>query len=165
MLNLRQNLSKFLSDSSSLAVLGVGSELRSDDVSGMLVAELLQIYADKNDKNMKVFMGATAPENLTGEIKKYEPSHLIIIDTAEMKKKPGEVMILSKENVNNFSFSTHKLPIKVMIDYLMQSQSMHVAIIGIQPKSIEFGLPPSQEIKEVAEKIAEMIIDIMEGRK
>jgi hydrogenase 3 maturation protease len=164
MLNLRQNLSKFLIDATRIAILGVGSELRSDDVAGMLVAELLEIYANKGNKKLKVFMGATAPENLTGEIKKYEPSHLIIIDCAELKKKPGDVMILSKENVNNFSFSTHKLPIKVMIEYLLQSQKMDVAIIGIQPKSIAFGEAPSMEVKKVTEEIASIIVDAVEGR-
>lgn len=82
---------------------------------------------------------------------------MIFIDTASFGGSPGQIMILSKENVSNYSFSTHKLPIKVMIDYLLQSIRTEVLIIGIQPKHIDFGKQPSNEIKEASRNIADII--------
>jgi len=166
MLNLKKTLSDFLVDMKALGVLGVGSELRSDDVAGMLVSELVEMYLNRKSTKarVQVFHGATAPENLTGEIKKFKPSHLIIVDTAELKKKPGDVMMFDPASVSNFSFSTHKLPIKIMIDFIKQSIDCKVAIIGIQPKSIEFGQTPSMEVKKASENVAAAIEEVIEGR-
>jgi len=163
MRNLKKSLKEFLKNASKIGLLGIGSELRSDDAAGMLVAELVQVYSGgaKPGMPLKVFMGATAPENLTGEIKKFAPSHLIFVDTASFGGKPGDIMVLKPENVNNYSFSTHKLPIKVMIDYLLQSIRTEVLIIGIQPKSIEFGEPPSSEIKEAVKGVAKIIEEVL----
>ncbi len=146
-----------------MGILGVGSELRADDAAGMMAAELLEIFESKGTSKtkFKVFLGATAPENLTGEIKRFDPSHLIIIDTADLGKRPGEALLLDREKISNFSFSTHKLPIKIMIEYLRQSISPQVAIIGIQPASLDFGKPVCAEVKASASGIAEGIMEIL----
>jgi hydrogenase 3 maturation protease len=167
MTNSKKSLNEFISGARSVGILGVGSELRADDAAGMLVAELLQIYESKKTSKVdfRIFFGATAPENLTGEIKKYAPSHLIIVDTAELGKKPGTVMLLDKDSIANFSFSTHKLPIKVMIEYLRQSFELEVAIIGVQPKLLDFGKPPCEEVKIAVNAVAEDIMSALEGKK
>ena len=167
MKKLKRAVEAFLSGARCVGVLGVGSELRADDAAGMLVAELLDIYANRKTSRTKlgIFYGGTAPENLTGEIKRFAPTHLIVIDTADFGEKPGHVQMFDKENVGNFSFSTHKLPIKVMIDYLLQSiDNMKVSIIGLQPKSLDFGKTPSEEVKTSVNDLASIIEDVMEGR-
>lgn len=167
MINLKKDLEAFLSGARAVGILGVGSELRADDAAGMLVAEILDIYSNRNTAKAKfrVFYGGTAPENLTGEIKKFTPSHLIVVDTAELGGKPGHVQMFDKETVGNFSFSTHKLPLKIMIDYLLQSiELMKVSIIGLQPKSLDFGKAPSEEVKKSVSDLASLIEDVMEGR-
>lgn len=66
MQSLRRTLKVFLKDASSLGVLGIGSELRGDDIAGMLVAELLQVFSDKRTSviPLRVFHGGTAPRTL-----------------------------------------------------------------------------------------------------
>lgn len=167
MKKLKRAVEAFLSGAECVGVLGVGSELRADDAAGMLVAELLDIYANRKTSKakLKIFYGGTAPENLTGEIRKFSPTHLIVIDTAEFGERPGHAQMFDKENVGNFSFSTHKLPIKVMIDYLLQSiENMKVSIIGLQPKTLDFGKAPSEEVKTSVNDLASIIEDVMEGR-
>ena len=88
MQSLTTELKNRLKAAKRIAVLGVGSELRGDDVAGMLVAGAVQ----KKSKKIRVFLGATAPENLTGEIIKFKPTHLIIVDTADIKEKPGTIL-------------------------------------------------------------------------
>ncbi|MDD2752350.1 MAG: hydrogenase maturation protease, partial [Candidatus Omnitrophica bacterium] len=104
-MNLEKHLKTRLSKAKRIAVLGVGSELKGDDAAGMLVARQI-----KENKNLKVFLGSTAPENITGEIKKFAPHHLLIIDTAMMQEKSGTIKIFPGKAIGGVSFSTHRLP-------------------------------------------------------
>ncbi len=89
--NLKTILKNKLKGAKKIAVLGVGSSLKSDDAAGLLVAEELKKI--KNPK-LKVFFGSTAPENLTGEIIKYKPTHIIIVDSVDMDQKPGSILLI-----------------------------------------------------------------------
>ena len=113
---------------------------------------------------MKFFIGATAPENLTGEIKKFQPSHLIIIDSIDSNAPPGQIIILDRENVDGVSFCTHNLPVKVMIDYLLKFCTCRVIIIGIQPKDITVGGPVSKEVRQAVKTLSGTIAKILGGK-
>ncbi|MFH1709854.1 MAG: hydrogenase maturation protease, partial [bacterium] len=98
-----------------------------------------------------------APENLSGEIRKYEPDHLIIIDAADIGKEPGDVAVFTPENCGGMSFSTHRLPIKVLAQYLEQSFKCSIMIIGIQPKDLGFGGPVSKEVEASARNVSKAV--------
>jgi len=157
--NLKKSLKAFLENASSIVVLGVGSELRADDAAGMMVAQNLEKVSDKINKKVKfkVLLGHTAPENFTGEIKRTQPSHLLIIDTADIGGKPGDVKMLSTDEIAGISFSTHKLPLKVMVKFLLQEIKCDIKIIGIQPKTLEFGGSVSSEVKQAVKSITDSI--------
>ena len=165
MQNLTNKLKSNLDGAKRIAVLGVGSELRADDNAGMLIAQEIERSADQISKTvaLKVFFGHTAPENLSGEIKKYAPSHVLIIDTADIGKKPGEVAVFTPEDSGGISFSTHKLPIKVLAQYLSQSINCRIVVIGIQPKTLEFGKDVSREVSVTIKGISKEIKDVMIG--
>jgi hydrogenase 3 maturation protease len=152
-----------LDNASRVAVLGVGSDLRGDDIAGIIAVEQIEktIKQKTLQPEVKLFIGATAPENLTGEIKKFQPSHLIIIDSVHSNVLPGRIMIMAPEEVEGVSFFTHKLPIKLMIDYLLQFCNCRVIIIGIQPKDIAIGRPISKEIGRAVKKLSEAIAKIL----
>jgi hydrogenase 3 maturation protease len=163
-LDLKTTIKSHLDGAEKIAVLGVGSELRADDIAGMLVTRELEerfIPNQGNTPQLAIFHGATAPENLTGEIKKYSPTHLIIVDAADTGAEPGTIMFINKEDVLGISFSTHMMPLKLMIDYLLQSFTCKVIIIGIQPKSLHFGAAPSKEVEESVQQIADAIGDFL----
>ena len=113
-MNIKKELKKRLKGAKRIAVLGVGSELRADDAAGMLVAKNLA------NKNVEVFLAGAAPENFTGAIKKIKPTHVIIIDCADMKKKPGSVLLIDPARVSGVSFSTHTLPLNILAGYLIK---------------------------------------------
>ena len=102
-------------------------------------------------------IGETAPENLTGEIKKFQPTHLIIIDAAELNKEPGHIEIMEPETIGGTSFCTHSLPLKVIIGYLLESFKFQAIIIGIQPKTLTFGAQPTKEVVAAAKHLAKTI--------
>ena len=155
-LDLTTLLKNSLNDAKKVAVLGIGSELRGDDISGMIVAEKLDSKFKKS-ASVKVFFGGTAPENLTGEIKRFAPSHVIMIDASDTSQEPGTISFIDPENVGGISFSTHMMPIKIMVDYLKEALNCKSVIVGIQPKSIHFGVKPSKEVLKSANQVASSI--------
>jgi hydrogenase 3 maturation protease len=156
-------LKQKLENASRIAVLGIGSDLRGDDVAGIIVAKQIKKVSSrkKSPLKIKVFIGKTAPENLTGEIRKFKPSHLIIIDSADTNAQPGQVTVIKPEDVVGTSFCTHSLPIKVMIDYLQQSsRNLKVIIIGVQPKNLAVGSNVSKEVSQAVEELAVTIVNL-----
>ena len=154
---IKKALGSWIKPAKRLAILGIGSDLRGDDGAGMLVAEKLEksLKKIKASPEVRIFLGATAPENLTGEIKRFKPTHLIVIDTVEIKERPGTIILLTPDLVGGgVSFSTHAMPARIIIDYFTNFFKCSTVIIGIQPGSIKFGKAPSAAVKEAAGEVA-----------
>jgi hydrogenase 3 maturation protease len=159
-------LKQKLENAVRIAVLGIGSDLRGDDVAGVLVAQQIEksIKNKTTPPHVQVFIGETAPENLTGEIKRFEPTHLLIIDSADLDTEPGQIRVLNPEEIGGTSFCTHSLPIKVMVDYLLQSLKFEVITIGIQPKTLAVGAKPSKEVLASAKKLSSTITKLLTNK-
>ena len=171
MQSLTKELQARLKAAKRVAVPGVGSEFRGDDAAGVLVAQALQkCTGDRGPGTgkkiaLKVFVGATAPENLTGEVKRFKPTHIIIVDTADIRQKPGTILLLRTEDLGaGVSFSTHKLPAKVLMDYFIKSLKCKILLIGIQPKTLSFGNAVSKEVKSSIKDVSNAIMDAVKGR-
>jgi len=162
MRTLKALLEKKLRDAPKIALLGIGSLLCGDDAAGPLILRYLKKNKPfgKNKTRVKVFSGGTAPENITGEIKKFHPTHLVMVDAADMGLKPGGVAFIDPKRVAGVSFSTHRLPTTIMAEYLSYCISCEVIIIGVQPKSLEFGQSPSREIDWTAQQLARVLLGI-----
>ena len=151
--DLKQSLKKKLNNAACIVLVGVGSELRGDDGAGLLVADKLK---SKNSK-VKILIGGTAPENLTGEIKRLKPSHLIIVDSADFQAAPGAIEVIGYDKIGGHSFSTHSAPLKMMIDFLLADISFEPIVIGIQPGSLEFGAAVSPEVAAAVDEVVEAL--------
>ena len=188
-------LKQKLENAKRVAVLGVGSELRGDDIAGILAVQQIEkntktlpqntiCHSERSEESpassrqtlrsaqgdntppvVRVFIGETAPENLTGQIKKFQPTHLIIIDAAELNKEPGHIEIMEPETIGGTSFCTHSLPLKVIIGYLLESFKFQAIIIGIQPKTLTFGAQPTKEVVAAAKHLAEAITESFKQAK
>ena len=157
---LKTSLSQRLKGAKRVAVLGIGSDLRQDDVAGMLVAQDLDKFSKKrrSSPKLKSFLGATAPENLTGVIRDFDPDHIILVDSIDIREKPGTILVLMPDELGGgVSFSTHKLPAEVLVDYFVKSLGSKVMIIGIQPKSLDFGKAPCKTVVSAAKEVAQAI--------
>ncbi|MDD5021399.1 MAG: hydrogenase maturation peptidase HycI [Endomicrobiaceae bacterium] len=151
-----KTIESFLSNAEKTLFLAIGSELRTDDAVGMYIADELLKYNLNKDK-ICIIKGATAPENFTGEIKKFRPAKMLIIDAADTGKKTGEIDIIDASSVQGASFSTHMMPINIFIDYLLQYFDCKILIVGIQPENLEFGLNITSKIKKSADKLVKLI--------
>jgi hydrogenase 3 maturation protease len=152
-----------LKGASRVAVIGIGSDLRGDDIAGILAVQELEKTTKRSKLTVPLLtlLGYTAPENMTGEIRKFAPSHLIMIDTAEIGGKPGSIEVFPPEKTAGMTFSTHKLPVKIMAEYLSASVKCSVIIIGIQPKVLDFGSAVTKEVEAAAKQVSSIIKDAL----
>jgi len=136
----------------AVVVLGVGSELRSDDAAGLHVAAALAAAALPG---VHAIEAGPVPENCTPEIRRIRPAHLIIVDCADMGREPGTVGVFAPSEIAGVSFGTHGLPLSVLADYVRTETGCTVAVLGIQPASVEFGETVSPAVEAaVAEAVA-----------
>jgi hydrogenase 3 maturation protease len=149
-----KTLTEAFAGASRIAILGVGSDLRGDDGVGVAVAARLERTL-AGTRDARVFQGHTAPENLSGAIREFTPSHLVAIDAACLSGRPGRVALIRGEDVGGVSFCTHALPLSVMFAYLKQSLAgLKVVVIGIEPADTAFGRPLSDAVAAAAESVA-----------
>lgn len=142
------------------ALMGVGSELRSDDGAGMHFISCISQKLKRDD--VLLIAGSTAPENFTGVIRNFAPDVLFIIDAAHMGLKPGEVKIIPSSDIGGVSFSTHMLPLSFILKYIEAEAGCKTVFIGIQPATTEQGFSMCEEVRTGAERLAEEFIKAFE---
>lgn len=141
------------------AVLGIGSTLRSDDAAGMYFIELLGDRIKRED--VLFIAGSTAPENFTGVIKNFAPDRLFVVDAAYMGLLPGEAKVVPACDIGGVSFSTHMLPLPVMLKYLESESGCEALFIGIQPKCTDQGFCMCDEVKKGTEHLVEDFYQVL----
>jgi hydrogenase maturation protease HycI len=139
-------------------VVGVGSRLRSDDAAGLEIAEKLGALSLPG---VYAVMGHTAPENVTGEIRTFAPSHVLFVDAADFGAAPGSVRIFESADIGGMTSSTHTLPLHVIADYLTQELGCRVVFLGLQPKSLAFGDAISNEVAAAIEETVGAIAEAL----
>jgi len=135
-------------------VLTVGNELMGDDAAGPLLARLLQ---RSPLESWPVIDGRSSPENYMHQARAWQPETAIIVDAADMGLEPGEIRLLSHDDiVNQFFMTTHDLPLTFLMEAL-QEITPQVYMIGIQPKVVAFAYPMSAEVARAVETVYERL--------
>lgn len=151
---------KALKDHGKIAILGIGNEMKGDDGLGPSVVKRLS-KKFQNDENIAVFDGGTVPENYTGSIRKISPTHIILIDAVEMKKEPGYIRLIRKEEIDNYNISTHAMPISFLIRFMETTIGSKIILIGVQPKSMELGNKISEEIEKSVGIVVSTLLNLI----
>jgi hydrogenase 3 maturation protease len=155
---LNEYLPEALKGVKRLAVLGVGSVLRGDDAAGTQVIEnLAAARTPAKYPAVRLYAGETAPENFSGKIAAFRPTHLLIVDAADLGQAPGTIMDINPTEVGGPGFCSHLLPLKVMTDYLVSETGTAVVLLGIQYKDIGFDAPMTPEVREAVSEICETL--------
>jgi hydrogenase maturation protease HycI len=145
-------LKKFLSGYKKIVILGIGNEIKGDDGLGPIITKKLSSLFDEN-KDIIIFDGGTVPENYTGLIRKESPTHIILVDAVDMKKEPGYIRVVEKEEIANYNISTHAMPISYLIKYIETTIGAQIILVGVQPKSMGFAEPVSKEVEKSIEEV------------
>jgi hydrogenase 3 maturation protease len=155
---LQQNLTAQLLHAREIAILAVGSDLYGDDAVALRVVELLKPHVG-DGKPIHTFIGATAPENCTGPIRRLNPSHLIVIDAADLGKSAGTIELLDPEQLSGVTFCTHALPLNVVVDYILKAcPDCKAVVLGVQPYHLDFEKPLSAPVEAAACGIADALV-------
>ena len=152
--SLKSFFKESLNGTQKLVILGAGSCLKADDAAGVEIAErLIKEYSENCSDRLRVYSGSTAPENYSGAIKSFGADHLIIIDAADFGEAPGEVSAIDPEVIAGISFSTHMLPLKIFIQYLLKETGCKVTVIGVQPQNLSLDSPMSPPVKKAVSQL------------
>lgn len=136
-----------------VAVVGVGAELNGDDAVGLLTARKLLLKTEQRD-NLLVLEGGALPESVSGPLRRFDPDLLIFIDAADLGKPAGTIEAVAPERIGGSSFSTHSMPLRILMDYLSEELRCDEMLIGVQPLNHDFGAPLSTSGKKAAARLA-----------
>lgn len=153
---MEEAFSKLLKNRRRVVVLGIGNTLRCDDGFGVYVASSLKQI---NFENVLILDAGVSPEAVLGDILEYKPSHLIIVDTIDAKRKPGDLIIARFEDLlDEVVISTHRLPLTLLVKYLrLMGFDGEVVIVGVQPGDLSFGETLTPEVKEAIRIVTELL--------
>ncbi|WP_368293828.1 HyaD/HybD family hydrogenase maturation endopeptidase [Dehalobacter sp. TBBPA1] len=141
-----------------IMLMGVGNVLLSDE--GLGVQFLNEFKPEELPDNVELLEGGTAGLELVHLIK--ETDFLIIVDAINAQTEPGSIFRFCPEDIRVFpekyQVSFHQvgiLEVLALADIL--GNTPQTLIYGVQPKSLEWGMDLSEEIKAVFPRLKEQM--------
>lgn len=175
---VREDLQKFLSDALRIAVVGVGQGCRQDDAVGIFIVQDLFIKLSGGQEPplklyenefltaagvVRLYQGYETPENLTGSLRKFLPTHILFIDAAQLAEAPGTLELVPISMIQGETLSTHDLPLSVLGEFLEKDLGSKVMLLGIQPLSIQIGHEKglSEPVAQAVSVVSDTIIQVL----
>lgn len=171
-----RELSAALRGAARLVVLGVGNPNKGDDAAGCLFVRGLQRELGRRERSARAgrretersgaqskkflllevlaFDAGEAPENSTGRIREFRPTHVLIVDAALGGFDPGTIFLIDREKISQDDISTHRIPLVYLVRYLEEDVGCRVILAGIEPKDLAWGKPVSSSVKAAAARLA-----------
>ncbi|MBY8998758.1 MAG: hydrogenase maturation peptidase HycI [Candidatus Thorarchaeota archaeon] len=146
--SFEDELRTFITGANKIAILGIGNDLRSDDGLGLYIIEKLSI----DDPRVMIENVGSVPEGFARPLAEFGAERVIMVDAADMGKSPGHTELITKDRIGGVNISTHSMPLSFLMMYLEQETGGQTILIGIQPKSIQFGEGLTPEVQEVVDK-------------
>jgi hydrogenase 3 maturation protease len=157
--DFQEELRKWLYGAKRVVIAGIGNPIRMDDYVGVKIVQDLQ--GKVSDKVMLIEC-ETVPESYIQQIIDFKPTHVLLIDAANLGLKPGESRLVNPEGLTNFpAFSTHMLPLRVFCEYLIQTTKAKIALFLIEPDKVDFGEGLGSQIKVSAKDITKSMVRLL----
>ncbi|MGC9471100.1 MAG: hydrogenase maturation protease [Bacteroidales bacterium] len=135
-------------DSERILFAGIGNLLRSDDGVGVMLCRKII-----PSESRQILLAEMSIENYIGKINRLAPEKLILVDCVDFGRRPGYWKFLPVEELKETTFHTHHISLKTVSELF----DMPVWILGIQPRSLEFGESLSPDVQATADHLAEII--------
>jgi hydrogenase 3 maturation protease len=132
-------------------LMGIGNILNGDDGVGCYIAKRMR------ELGWKTVDCSTAPENFSGQVKRYAPARVIVIDAALMDLPAGSIRRIDASKIKEVGFSTHTMSLSHFMDYISEECS-NAILIGIEPHDMTIGNPLSSNIKDSAENLIDILV-------
>jgi hydrogenase 3 maturation protease len=142
-----------------VVIAGIGNPIRTDDYVGLKIAEQLK---GKLPKTVLLLEAETVPESYLQDIEQFKPTHVLSIDAAFLGLKPGEASLVDAEKIASYSaITTHLLPLRIFCDYVEEATGAKIALLLIEPKSMEFGEGLTAEVEAAAAQLTKMLANLL----
>lgn len=145
-------------------VLGIGNTLLSDEGVGVhVVNEVRETVADM--AGVECIDGGTLSFSLAGDIEKAE--NLIVIDAAALDEKPGAVVCMTGEQMDDFlgscKCSAHEVGLIDLMDIARLTTGIpeNRALVAIQPEIMDWGDQPGKAVTRAMPLAVEKVIELI----
>ena len=156
---IEKELKNWFADAKKVVIAGIGNPIRSDDYVGLKIVEKLK---GKLPETVCLLECETVPESYLLDIEEFHPSHVLLIDAAFLGLNPGEASLGDAEKIADFSaITTHLLPLRIFCDYVKQATGAKIALLLIEPKSVEFGEGLTAEVQAAAERLTKILLGLL----
>lgn len=130
-------------------ILGIGSELKSDDRIGIYITESISNICD-----CTVITAGSTPEHWIGFIANRGFEKILIIDAVVFGENPGNIGIFDINEISKRFGLTHSSSLHLFSDFLIKEGKIKdVRILAIEPETLELGTELSSKVKETADRI------------
>ena len=153
---LREELASWLLG--RVTVVGVGDGTRGDDGVGPMVVDLLMARGVAH-----VINAASSPELETWRIRQAKPDTVLFVDAVDFGGSPGDVALLESNQLRSSGFDTHRAPLRLTMEYLEAELGSKCCLLALQPADVRQGAGMGREVRESAERVAEMIAELLTG--
>jgi hydrogenase 3 maturation protease len=104
-----------------------------------------------------VINAGPTPENVLGKVVERAPDVVLFVDAADFGGRPGELRVLSADDLAASDISTHSAPLSVSAEYLRQACGAESILLAAQPRDTRLGAVMSAEVIGAVETAAALI--------
>jgi hydrogenase maturation protease len=146
-------------------ILGIGNTLLSDEGIGVYVVERLRSVV-RHHPAVEILDGGTLSFTLVEPIARADG--LIVVDAARMHSPPGTVRVFMDSEMDLYlggnRQSVHEVSLTDLLDIARLSEHLprHRCLIGIEPKSLEWGDSPSREMQPAIARAVQLVLNIVD---
>lgn len=156
---IRKDLESWFSSAKRVVLAGIGNPIRTDDYLGLIVIEHLK---GKLPASVLLIEAETVPESYLLDIEEFKPTHVLLIDAAFLGLKPGDAILVDAEKITDYSaVTTHLLPLNIFCDYVKQATGAKIALLLVEPKSMEFGEGLTAEVQAATKRLTRILAELL----
>ncbi len=141
-------------------LVAVGNPLRRDDGVGMYIGERV---AQRALPPFSVVLAGFTPERVFEDILREQPAKVVFIDAASFGGEPGEVRVLSEDEIIATTLSTHTFPLPILARMITKEAGCPVFFVGIQPQDVSFGEGLTGRVQEAAQALIAYLEEVVQG--
>jgi len=149
---------------SRVLILGCGNVLFGDDGFGPAVIEYLESHCAIPEDICILDVGTSIRDLLfTVALSPVKPQTILVIDTVDTGRKPGEIYVAPLEDFpppKDSGFSLHQLPTSSLLGELKNYCQIDIVLISVQPESIPEVVCPglSEKVLAAIDPVCEYIL-------
>ncbi|MBC7217358.1 MAG: hydrogenase 3 maturation endopeptidase HyCI [Candidatus Caldatribacterium sp.] len=147
------------SSEGKMVLVAVGNPLRRDDGVGMYIGERAARFTSPS---FSVVLAGFTPERVLDDILRERPAKVVFVDAASFGGTPGEVRVLSEEEIVATTLSTHMFPLPVLARLIAEEVGCLVLFVGIEPQDVSFGEGLSRAVEEAAQAVLSYLEEVFQ---